>query len=151
MTSEAVVPALPNIDDSAAPTMADYTAMATMVENLQEANRRLSLEKEEREGKGKNKQRLSDAHPNDLSNKMAINKGTEKVFENNKIPSFATGWDKFETEHPIRDRLMGLVQVPEGKTDAYYYEYKVVPTFMAKMSNLKGNCVQRMGNAFKGQ
>ena len=150
MTSEAV-PAIPTIDDSAAPTMADYTAMATLVENLQEANRQLLQEKEEREGKGKNKQRLSDAHPNDLSNKMAINRWAQSMFGNNKIPSFATGWDKFETGHPIRDRLMGLVQVPEGKTNAYYYENTVVPTFMAKMSNLKGNCVQRMGKAFKGR
>lgn len=134
-------PGLPPMDGSAAQTMADLTAM---VENLQEQLR------QERGGKGKNKQRLSDAHPDDLSNKMNVNRGTASMFGNNKIPNFAPGWDKFEKKHPIRDRLMMLVQVPEHKTDACYYERTVVPTFMAKMSSLKGNCVQRMRKAFKG-
>lgn len=141
-------PALPTMNDSANPTVAELLAM---VDGLQEANRHLLREKQQRGGKGKNKQRLCDADPDDLSNKMNVNRGTAELFANNKIPNFARGWNKFDTGHPLRDRLMGLVQVPEHETDANYYEATVVPAFMAKMSNLRGNCVQRMGNAFKGR
>jgi hypothetical protein len=146
-TAAEAPPALPPMDNSAAPTVADLTAM---VANLQEANRLLQ-ERQQRGGKGKNKQRLSDCDPNDLSNKMNVNRGTAELFVNNKVPSFAPGWDKFVNGHPIRNRLMSLVQVPEDETEAHYYEATVVPTFMAKMSSLKGNSVQRMRKAFKGR
>jgi hypothetical protein len=147
-TADEALPALPPMDNSAAPTMDDLRAM---VANLQEANRRLSRERQQRGGKGKNKQRLADADPNDLSNKMSVNRGAAAMFSNNKIPRFEPGWNKFDHGHPIRDRLMSLVQVPEDETDANYYENTVVPTFMAKMSSLKGNSVQRMRKAFKGR
>jgi len=147
-TAAEAPPALPPMDNSAAPTMADLTSM---VANLQEANRLLRERQQRGRGKGKNKQRLSDADPNDISNKMSINRGAAALFSNNKIPSYGPGWDEFDNGHPIRDRLMTLVQVPEDETNAHYYEATVVPTYMAKMSSLKGNIVQRMRKAFKGR
>jgi len=105
--------------------------------------------------KGKNRQNLhTTSSAADVSNKIQLNNYTKStIWPHYKLLLFTGQWKRYDSSNPhtLARALMEQVTMPRSTSPSDYYEDFVLPTFGAKMSSLKGNFIQAMYKAFKGE